>query len=111
MFGVGCIPWSPLARGLITRPLSEQSTRGSTDWFINRYKRGGTEDIINRSVVTSSPASCKLTRVSYRIEEIAKKRGVSMAQIGVAWILAKDGVTAPIVGTTNLDNLKDILGT
>lgn len=34
-----------------------------------------------------------------------------MAQIGVAWVLAKEGVTAPIVGTTNLDNLKDILGT
>lgn len=48
MFGVGCIPWSPLARGLITRPLSQQSTRGSTDWFINRYKKGGTEDIIVR---------------------------------------------------------------
>lgn len=32
-----------------------------------------------------------------------------MAQVGIAWILAKDGVTAPIVGTTNLDNLKDIL--
>ncbi|KAF7794643.1 hypothetical protein EIP86_005780, partial [Pleurotus ostreatoroseus] len=92
MFGVGSIPWSPLARGLVTRPLSEQSKRGDTDWFIGRYKKGGTTDIINR------------------IEEIAKKRNISMAQVSIAWVLAKDGVTAPIVGTTNLDNLKDILG-
>lgn len=48
MFGVGCIPWSPLARGLVTRPLRGQSKRGDTDWFIGRYKQGGTEDIINR---------------------------------------------------------------
>ena len=46
-----------------------------------------------------------------RVEEIAKKRGISMAQVAVAWVLSKEGVTAPIVGTTNLDNLKDIIGT
>ncbi len=51
-----------------------------------------------------------ISRCSGRIEEIAKKRDVSMAQIGVAWVLSKEGVTAPIVGTTNLDNLKDIIG-
>lgn len=45
-----------------------------------------------------------------RVEEIAKKKGISMAQVSVAWCLAKEGVTAPIVGTTKLDNLKDILG-
>ena len=44
------------------------------------------------------------------MEELAKKKGVSMAQISMAWILAKPGVTAPIVGTTNLSNLEDILG-
>ncbi|KAF7794642.1 hypothetical protein EIP86_005779 [Pleurotus ostreatoroseus] len=91
MLGVGSIPWSPLARGLVTRPLSEQSKRGETDWFIGRYKKGSTSDIINR------------------VEEIAKKRGISMAQVSIAWVLAKDSVTAPIIGTTNLDNLKDII--
>lgn len=45
-----------------------------------------------------------------RVEEIAKKKGVSMAQIAIAWNLAKPGVTAPIVGTTSLANLEDILG-
>lgn len=44
------------------------------------------------------------------VEEIAKKKGISMAQVAIAWSLSKPGVTAPIVGTTSLDNLKDIIG-
>lgn len=45
-----------------------------------------------------------------RVEEIAKKTGHTMAQIALAWIMAKDPVAAPIVGTTNLKNLKDLIG-
>lgn len=45
-----------------------------------------------------------------RVEELAKKKGVSMAQIAVAWNLAKEGVTAPIVGTTSLKNLEEMIG-
>ena len=45
-----------------------------------------------------------------RIDELAKRKGVSMAQISLAWILSKPGVTAPIIGTTSLANLEDILG-
>ena len=44
------------------------------------------------------------------VEELAKKKGVSMAQISTAWVLSKPGVTAPIIGTTSLKNLEDILG-
>ena len=51
-----------------------------------------------------------LPELTGRIEELAKKKGASMAQIAIAWILAKPGVTAPIVGTTSLSNLEDILG-
>lgn len=46
-----------------------------------------------------------------RVEEIAKKKGVTMAQIALAWSLAFPGVTAPIVGTTSLTNLKELIGT
>lgn len=92
LFGVGSIPWSPIARGLLTRPLSAQSVRGNTDWFIGRYQQGATNDIINR------------------VEEVAKKKGVSMAQVATAWVLSKEGVTAPIVGSTNLGHLKDVIG-
>ena len=45
-----------------------------------------------------------------RVEELAKRKGCSMAQIGVAWALAKDPVAAPIVGTTNLKNLQELIG-
>ena len=45
-----------------------------------------------------------------RVEEIAKKKGASMAQVSLAWILAKEPVAAPIIGTTSLQNLEDILG-
>jgi len=91
LFGVGSIPWSPLGRGLLTRPLSEQSLRGQTDVLQKNYKGSSNAEIIKR------------------VEEIAKKKGVSMAQIAIAWSLAFPGVTAPIVGTTSLDNLKEII--
>jgi len=44
------------------------------------------------------------------VEEISKKKGVSTAQVALAWSMSKDGVTAPIVGTTSLKNLEDIIG-
>ncbi|KAK7018253.1 Aldo-ket-red domain-containing protein [Favolaschia claudopus] len=93
-FGVGSIPWSSIARGALSRPLSQQSKRSETDLFTaNNYIRtDGNKEIVNR------------------VEEIAKKRGVSMARVAVAWVLSKDGVSAPIVGTTSLANLTDIIG-
>lgn len=97
-FGVGSIPWSPLARGLLTRPYVEaegtgKTKRGETDWFIAGYLKSEP----NKGVIA-------------RVEEIAKKKGISMAQVATAWVMHKEGVSAPIVGTTSLDNLMDILG-
>ncbi|KAH9965408.1 aryl-alcohol dehydrogenase [Russula dissimulans] len=91
-FGVGIIPWSPLARGLLTRPFKGdvQTARGDTDPFINSYLEGkGTPEILNR------------------VEEISKKRGISMAQVALAWSLTR--VTAPVIGSTNLKNLEDLI--
>jgi len=95
MFGVGSIPWSPLARGLLTRPLNQQSnsTRGGSDQWLEHYTK------THESNVT----------IVNRVEEIAKKREISMAQVAVAWISNKEGVTAPIVGTTSLKNLHDLI--
>jgi len=93
MFGVGAIPYSPLGRGILTRPLAAQTKRGETDTFLGPYTTwAGTADIVTR------------------VEELAEKKGVSMAQVAIAWSLAKDDVTAPIVGTTSLKNLEDIIG-
>ncbi|KAI0262245.1 Aldo/keto reductase [Gloeopeniophorella convolvens] len=92
-FGVGIIPWSPLARGILTRPLrgdANRTMRGDTDPMLRLYHEGsGTTDIINR------------------VEEIAKKRGVTMAQVSLAWSCAR--VTAPVVGTTSIKNLEDLI--
>jgi aryl-alcohol dehydrogenase-like predicted oxidoreductase len=45
-----------------------------------------------------------------RVEELAEKKGISMAQLALAWSLANEFITAPIVGTTNLDSLKELIG-
>ncbi|RDX41300.1 Aldo/keto reductase [Lentinus brumalis] len=92
MFGVGAIPWSPLARGLLTRTVRDATLRSKTDMWKDIYEAPFLETLTTR------------------IDELAKKKGVSMAQISLAWILSKPGVTAPIVGTTSLANLEDILG-
>ncbi|CDO72523.1 hypothetical protein BN946_scf184983.g6 [Trametes cinnabarina] len=92
LFGVGSIPWSPLARGMLTRPLTAESKRAKTDASLTYYKNDASGEIIKR------------------VEEIANKKGVSMARVSLAWIMSKPGVTAPIIGTTSLQNLEDILG-
>ncbi|KAJ6507931.1 Aldo keto reductase [Mycena vitilis] len=93
-FGVGSIPWSPLARGALTRPLDKQNT-----------KRGET-DPMPPSLYFESEAGKAIVN---RVEEVAKKRGISMAQVSVAWSLSKEGVSAPIVGTSSLANLADAI--
>ncbi|KAI0297735.1 NADP-dependent oxidoreductase domain-containing protein [Russula brevipes] len=93
-FGVGSIPWSPLARGALTRPLGQRSIRADNDTWHDEYlKEPGNQEVVRR------------------VEELAKKRGVSMAQLSLAWTLTKDVVTAPIIGTTSLDKLKELIDT
>ncbi|KAG9076062.1 hypothetical protein FS749_012214 [Ceratobasidium sp. UAMH 11750] len=94
MFGVGMIPWYPLAGGTLTRPFNESSHRSSTDQVAN-------------ALVNKGDASQEIIK---RVEAIAKARGVSMAQIAIAWTLSKDVISAPIVGSTKLRNLEDIVG-
>lgn len=91
--GIGIIPWSPLARGRLARPWQSETTkRSETDRFGNAmYAR--TEDA-DRDVV-----DC--------LTQIAKRRGVPQAQVSLAWMLAKPGITAPIVGATKTHHLED----
>jgi 1-deoxyxylulose-5-phosphate synthase len=92
--GVGVIPWSPLARGRLTRDWDEQSARSEKDAFgKSLYDKTGDAD---RKIVE-------------RVAAIAKKRGVSRAQVALAWLLAKPVITAPIVGATKLVHLEDAL--
>ena len=82
--GVGCIPWSPVARGVLTRPWGDRSTkREETDNFLKSLIRSK-ETEIDKNIVD-------------RLEEVAKKRGVSMALVAIAWSIRQEGVN-PIVG-------------
>jgi 1-deoxyxylulose-5-phosphate synthase len=94
--GVGVIPWSPLARGFLTgtrtREGERRTTRAETDKFTDSLY-GRDEDF----------------DVADRLAEVARERGVPPAQLALAWLLHKPGVTAPIVGATKLGHLEDAL--
>ena len=94
--GVGVIPWSPLARGFLTgtrtRSGERRTTRAETDRFTDSLY-GRDEDF----------------DVADRVAEVAAARGVPAAQVALAWLLHKPGVTAPIVGATKLGHLEDAL--
>jgi aryl-alcohol dehydrogenase-like predicted oxidoreductase len=90
--GIGVIPWSPLARGRLTRDWNSSSARSETDEF-GRTLYATTEEV-DRQIVE-------------RVSEIATKRGVPRAQVALAWVLQKKPVTAPIVGATKLHHLND----
>lgn len=82
--GVGCIPWSPVARGVLTRPWGDRSTkREETDNFLKSLIRSK-ETEMDKNIVN-------------RLEEVAKKRGVAMALVAIAWSIKQEGVN-PIVG-------------
>ncbi|KAG8999026.1 hypothetical protein FRB90_012173 [Tulasnella sp. 427] len=94
--GVGMIPWSPLARGFLTRKVAEDSVRGQTDQFFKAANVNAQQD-----------SFC--LDINAKVAEISEKRGISMAQVALAWSLSKPFVSAPIVGTTSLDKLKDLV--
>ncbi|HTK41701.1 MAG TPA: aldo/keto reductase [Gemmatimonadales bacterium] len=97
--GVGVIPWSPLARGLLARPRPPDSQlkgggthRAETDAYSPRlYDSAGDWDVVDA------------------VESVAKARGVTMAEVALAWLLSRPGVSAPIVGATKPEHLEAAL--
>lgn len=89
---IGVIPWSPLARGRLTRDWEEQSYRSETDEF-------------GKSLYTATAAADR--KVVERVAEIAAERGIPRAQVALAWVLQKQPVTAPIIGATKPHHLDD----
>jgi aryl-alcohol dehydrogenase (NADP+) len=92
--GIGVIPWSPLARGFLAgnrRPASE-------DWGETMRAKG--DDYAHRLYYAASDF-----QIVDRVVELARQRGVTPAQIALAWILRQPGVTAPIIGASKLDHL------
>lgn len=90
--GIGVIPWSPLARGRLTRDLDATTTRSEADQF-GKTLYADTANV-DRVIIE-------------RVKEIAEERGVTRAQIALAWVLQKRPVTAPIVGATKLHHLEE----
>ena len=93
--GVGLVPWSPLGRGLLTRPRpadpsvrNDQTARSASDTYSPRlYDDPGDWDVVDA------------------VEKVARERGVAMAEVALAWLLSRPGVVAPIVGATKLEHL------
>lgn len=89
---VGVIPWSPLARGKLTRDWEATTARSETDEFGKQLYSATAE--ADQAVVE-------------RVAQLAKERSVPRAQIALAWVLQKQPVTAPIIGATKISHLED----
>lgn len=88
--GVGVIPWSPLARGRLTRPWGTETIRSETDEFGSKlYRSTSDETIVNR------------------VSEVAGRLQLPQAQVALAWILSKPAVSAPIIGATKGRHIED----
>ena len=91
--GVGVIPWSPLARGRLTRDWDASTERSGTDRNMRRYKETAEAD----------------AQVHAALTKVAKDRGAGRAEVALAWVMAKPQVDAPIVGVTRDQHLSDAL--
>jgi aryl-alcohol dehydrogenase-like predicted oxidoreductase len=90
--GIGVLPWSPLARGRLTRDWETTSHRSDTDKVLHKLY-DATEDADRR--------------VAEAVRLVAERRGVPRAQVALAWVAQKAGVTAPIVGASRISHLDD----
>ena len=87
--GVGLTPYSPLAKGRATRPWGQQTARSSTDQVARAFDREADKPVVDA------------------VQASADGRGVPMAQVALAWVLAKPAVSCPIVGATKPKHLQD----
>ncbi|MEK5279841.1 MULTISPECIES: aldo/keto reductase [Paenibacillus] len=90
--GIGVIPWSPLAKGRLTRDWNEQTARSEID------------EVGKAFYAKMAEADRKVVEV---VTEIAAKRGIPRAQVALAWVLQKESVTSPIIGATKPNHLED----
>ena len=87
--GVGVVPYSPQGKGRLTRPWGQQTARAAVDEVAKSF---------------DSPADQPIVEA---VEAVAAERGVTMAQVALAWVLSKPVVAAPIVGATKPQHLAD----
>ena len=87
--GVGLVPYSPQGKGRLARPWGEQSLRSTVDKVVQSFDSPLDEPVVNA------------------VQQVAEARGVTMAQVALAWVLANPGVSAPIVGATKPHHLPE----
>ena len=92
--GIGVIPWSPLARGRLARPWASETNRSE-------------KDVFGRKIYTNIPDADRT--IVEKVAATAAQRGVPMAQVALAWVLQKNEVTAPIIGATKPEHLRDAI--
>ncbi|HEU5012076.1 MAG TPA: aldo/keto reductase [Roseiflexaceae bacterium] len=92
--GIAVIPWSPMARGRLTRDWDASSARQETDEVMKRLYVA--TEAVDRQVVE-------------RVAQVAAERGVPRAQVALAWVLSRPAVTAPIIGASKLQHLDDAI--
>jgi aryl-alcohol dehydrogenase-like predicted oxidoreductase len=93
--GIGVIPWSPLARGRLTRDWNEHTYREETDEAGRKFYAGAA--LADRAIVDA-------------VGQVATARGVPRAQVALAWLLQQPGITAPIIGASRDGHLEDAVG-
>jgi len=99
-FGVGSIPWSPLAHGVLTRTPAVKTKRSETDGYVNvlllrTYRIAySPRRFINIYAAAEGDATNPIVE---RVGEIAKKKNISMAQVSLAWLLSKDGALSCLI--------------
>ncbi|MEA9390784.1 aldo/keto reductase [Acerihabitans sp. TG2] len=91
---IAVLPWSPLARGRLTRPWGETTARDASD-------------LVSKAMYDHSTETDG--RIAERVAAIAERRGVSRAQVALAWVLSKPAVTTPIVGASRAEQLADVV--
>jgi len=92
--GVAVIPWSPLARGRLTRPWGETTARSVSDEF-------------GKTLYNESDAGD--AQIAERLTGIAEETGATRAQVAIAWLLSKPGVAAPIIGASREEQLEELI--
>ena len=91
---IAVLPWSPLARGRLTRPWGEATARTASDEYGKTLYHATEEND---------------AAIAQRVEAIAARKGVSRAQVALAWLLHKPAVTAPIIGASRAEQLADLV--
>jgi 1-deoxyxylulose-5-phosphate synthase len=90
--GIGVLPWSPLARGRLTRDWGEATVRSETDAF-------------GKGLYAATEAADR--QVVERVAQVAAARGVPRAQVALAWVAQQPGVTAPVIGASRPQHIDD----